>query len=97
MSRPLNVARIISMMTVGGVQGMLLSTLPHFDKSRFNIRVCCTDRIGKVGRALQQQGVSVDLCLRDQSGRDGCIAGHGPHRQPARGEDSLQAGAAAVA
>jgi len=41
---------------------MLLSTLPHFDKSRFNIRVCCTDRIGKVGRALQQQGVSVDLC-----------------------------------
>ena len=62
MSRPLNVARIISMMTVGGVQGMLLSTLPHFDKSRFNIRVCCTDRIGKVGRALQQQGVSVDLC-----------------------------------
>jgi glycosyltransferase involved in cell wall biosynthesis len=62
MTRPLNVARIISMLTVGGVQSMLLSTLPCFDKRRFNVRVCCTDRIGKVGRALQQRGVSVDLC-----------------------------------
>lgn len=59
--RPLNVVRVISFMNVGGVQGMLLKTLPHFDRERFNIRVVCTTRNGEIGRQLQQVGVPVDV------------------------------------
>ncbi len=59
--RPLNVVRIISFLTVGGVQSMLLATLPHFDRSRFNIRVCCTTRSGEVGQALEAAGVPVNV------------------------------------
>jgi glycosyltransferase involved in cell wall biosynthesis len=59
--RPLNVVRIISFMNVGGVQGMLLATLPQFDRSRFNMRVVCTSRSGEFGRELVGRGVPVDV------------------------------------
>lgn len=60
--RPLNVMRLISFMTVGGVQSMLLRTLPHFDRERFRLRVCCTSRKGEVGEALEREGIPVDVC-----------------------------------
>lgn len=60
-SHPLNVVRVISFMNVGGVQNMLLKTLPHFDRSRFNVRVCCTTRNGEIGRRLQELGIPVDV------------------------------------
>jgi glycosyltransferase involved in cell wall biosynthesis len=53
--------RIISFMNVGGVQGMLLKTLPYFDRQRFNLRVCCTTRNGEVGKELQRLGIAVDV------------------------------------
>lgn len=60
--RPLNVVRIISFMTVGGVQSMLLRTLPQFDRERFRLRVCCTSRKGALGEALEREGIPVDVC-----------------------------------
>lgn len=61
LGRPLNVVRVISFMNVGGVQNMLLKTLPHFDRERFNIRVVCTTRNGEIGQQLQKLGIPVDV------------------------------------
>ncbi|MCE5230682.1 glycosyltransferase [bacterium] len=60
-NHPLNVVRVISFMNVGGVQRMLLKTLPYIDRSRFNMRVCATTRNGEIGRELQRQGIPVDV------------------------------------
>ena len=59
--RRIRVIRIISTLAIGGVQSMLLNTLPYFDRERFELRVICTDRNGKLARILREQGVPVEL------------------------------------
>ena len=61
MNRPLNIVRIISFLPIGGVENTLLATLHKFDKSRFNISVCCTYRKGPVADKLEAAGIPVHL------------------------------------
>jgi glycosyltransferase involved in cell wall biosynthesis len=61
-NRPLNVIRIISFLPIGGVENTLLTTLPLFDKNRFNISVCCTYRKGPIADRLEEKGIPVHLC-----------------------------------
>lgn len=60
--RPLSIVHVTAFMTVGGVQNMLLGTLPLYDRERFNVRVCCLTRMGEVGEKLIERGVPVDVC-----------------------------------
>ena len=61
-NRPLNVIHIISFLPIGGVENLLLATLPLFDKNRFNISVCCTYRKGPIADRLEEKGIPVHLC-----------------------------------
>jgi len=61
-NRLLNVIHIISFLPIGGVENLLLATLPLFDKNRFNISVCCTYRKGPIADRLEEKGIPVHLC-----------------------------------
>jgi glycosyltransferase involved in cell wall biosynthesis len=60
--RPLNVVQIVAFLPVGGMENLLLRTLPLFDKLRFHIRICCTYKRGSLADRFEEKGIPVDVC-----------------------------------
>ena len=61
-SRKLNVVQIITFLPTGGVENLLLNTLPQIDKARFNVKVCCTYRKGDLAENMEKAGIPVHVC-----------------------------------
>jgi len=60
-SKRINILRIITWLPIGGIERRIVALLPHLDKTRFNVSLCCIKRRGVLADELENLGVPVYL------------------------------------
>ncbi len=58
MSRVLRIARVVQALNPGGMEAMMLRALPCFDPARFQFRIVCLAKEGKLGPLFRDAGFS---------------------------------------
>jgi glycosyltransferase involved in cell wall biosynthesis len=60
--RRLRVAHVYAHLEVGGIERSIVDLLPRLDPDRFDVRMICTRRRGRMVSELEGAGVPVELC-----------------------------------
>lgn len=56
-----NILHVVSKLPLGGVENMLMKVVRGYDKSRFNVIICCIKEGGEVADALRSLGFRVEI------------------------------------
>jgi glycosyltransferase involved in cell wall biosynthesis len=62
--KKINVLHVLSRLPVGGVENMLLKVVKGYDKSRFNVKICCLKEGGEIADELKRLGFKVEILNR---------------------------------
>jgi len=65
-SRKLNLMHTALDLDIGGLQRLIADVTPAMNRERFNIEVCCFNRLGCFADQLQEEGVRVTLLQKNQ-------------------------------
>ena len=63
-NKRINVLHVLSRLPVGGVENMLLKVVKGYDKSRFNVSICCLKEGGEIADELERLGFKVEILNR---------------------------------
>lgn len=59
--RRLRVVRLYFHLDIGGIEARLVDLLPRLDRERFDVRLLCTRRRGRLAPKMEQRGIPVQL------------------------------------
>jgi glycosyltransferase involved in cell wall biosynthesis len=62
--KKINILHVLSRLPVGGVENMLLKVVKGYDKSRFNVSICCLKEGGAIADELERLGFKVEILNR---------------------------------
>lgn len=63
-NKRINVLHVLSRLPVGGVENMLLKVVKGYDKSWFNVSICCLKEGGEIADELERLGFKVEILNR---------------------------------
>ena len=66
MNGKISILHLLLSLETGGMERFVFEHCLSIDKERFNVSVCCIDRLGGFSSSLIRHGIKVDLIQKNQ-------------------------------